>query len=178
MDSGATQVIALFESCRAAYEQTLQHLSPAEREQVTRYWNSMNSDLRSSPSAQQYGTSVPSKRTASGAMFGDTEPTPKRTGRVCTLLFSSPALVDVREQGSLGFFGSRYPFPRTTHLSTRRSGDLAPATKSICCSDFASGADLSDNQAYAHPPPQQWATTRFRGRLLPQSVYWIQPPLH
>ena len=82
MASGAHQVIALLQSCRAAYEQEFQHLSPADREQVARYWNSMNSDIRNSASTRQFGTSVPSKRPASGAMFGDMEPSPKRT--VCT----------------------------------------------------------------------------------------------
>ncbi|EXJ54749.1 hypothetical protein A1O7_10090 [Cladophialophora yegresii CBS 114405] len=81
MASGAHQVIALLQSCRAAYEQEYQHLSPADREQVARAWNSMNSEIRSSAaSSQQYGTSLPSKRTASGAMFGDLEPNPKRPG--------------------------------------------------------------------------------------------------
>ena len=82
MDSGASQVITLLESCRAAYEQTYQHLSPVEREQVARYWSSFNSEISNSPPKHlQQG---PSKRPAPRANFGDMEPTPKRTGHVCT----------------------------------------------------------------------------------------------
>src|SRR5258707_15806814 len=106
MDTSAHQVIALFESCRAAYEQTIQHLSPLEREKVAHYWTSMNSEIRNSPPThQQYGSSIPSKRSASGAMFGDLEPTPKRTGHVCTPVVPSPALVDGRAKGSFGVLG-------------------------------------------------------------------------
>jgi hypothetical protein len=84
MATGAHQIIALLQSCRAAYEQEYQHLSPADREQVARFWHSMNSDINNSASTQQYGTSLPTKRTASSAMFGDLEPHPKRAGHVCT----------------------------------------------------------------------------------------------
>ncbi|KAJ9603188.1 hypothetical protein H2200_012483 [Cladophialophora chaetospira] len=94
MDSGAHQVISLLESCRAAYEQTYQHLSPTERQQVQRYWNSMNSEIRNSPPTHQYGTSVPSKRPSSGPMFGDLEPMPKRTGHasLASSVPSAPSL--------------------------------------------------------------------------------------
>ncbi|ETI20145.1 hypothetical protein G647_08179 [Cladophialophora carrionii CBS 160.54] len=96
MASGAHQVIALLQSCRAAYEQEYQHLSPADREQVARVWNSMNSEIRNSASSssQQYGTSLPSKRTASGAMFGDLEPNPKRAGHtpLASSVPSAPSL--------------------------------------------------------------------------------------
>ncbi|KIX94581.1 uncharacterized protein Z520_09627 [Fonsecaea multimorphosa CBS 102226] len=92
MDSGAHQVMELLRSCRAACEQTIQHLSPDEREQVWRYWNSMNAEMRNSPSTSthEYGSSVPSKRSASSAMVGDMEPAPKRSLHAASLVSSAP----------------------------------------------------------------------------------------
>ncbi|KIW74460.1 hypothetical protein Z517_12400 [Fonsecaea pedrosoi CBS 271.37] len=100
MDSGAHQVIELLRSCRAAYEQTIQHLSPDELEQVSRYWNSMNVEMRNSPttSTHEFGSSVPSKRPASSAMVGDMEPASKRSVHKAVSLASSAPTAHVLER--------------------------------------------------------------------------------
>ncbi|OAP55547.1 hypothetical protein AYL99_10520 [Fonsecaea erecta] len=115
MDSGALQVIELLRSCRAAYQQTIQHLSPDELEQVSRYWNSMNAEMRNSPptSTSEYGSSVPSKRPLSSVMVGDMEPAPKRNVHKTASLASSAPTSHVLER----------------HISAPVVGQSAPRTQ-------------------------------------------------
>jgi len=86
-----TALVSVLRSCRAVYDQDHQHLSPAEREHGwLDYWASINTQLNNDL-PEQYGTSVPQKRSASSAMVVGLEPTPKRPGHVCTLAVVYPS---------------------------------------------------------------------------------------
>ncbi|KIX05399.1 uncharacterized protein Z518_06271 [Rhinocladiella mackenziei CBS 650.93] len=98
MDSGT--LVGVLRSCRAVYDQDHQHLSPEEREAGwSRYWDSIGAAVKGSRSTQEYGTSVPQKRTASSAEAVGMEPATKRPGHA-SLASSAPAVPFLERQFS------------------------------------------------------------------------------
>lgn len=93
MDPSSEALVSVLRSFRAVYDEEHQKLSPAEREHGwIDYWASINTQLNYNPS-QQYGTSIPQKRSASSAMVFGLEPAPKRPGHVCTLAVVYPSFL-------------------------------------------------------------------------------------